>query len=262
MLKTSSMDPTDFSDESGRKIYISTGPRKYFREKFPEDFSEARNDDLNNIIAEDVSKSSILKNFIPGSGSISEKKRELGTIRKSSTFGVYYFCVSANSETRVVSVKETIKEGKPPPEYGSRVPTGITDPRHGKEIRVNTTVRNIFRQDYKTMAFPPDPVKTFENARILELSKYIADLYAKNSGKVNRIWKTPSKSENIMEIRTFGSNQYFVTILSESYCDIVSVQAQWLSEKTKKYRERKVKKEYSPSRTGRGERIHKKDYLR
>jgi hypothetical protein len=262
MLKVSSIDPTDISDESGRKIHISTGPRLYFRDKFYSDFGDIRNEELNKIIAEDVSRSTTVKAFVPSTGSIAEKKRELGSIKKSQSFGIFYFCVSADSITRVISVKESIKEGKPPQEYGSRVATGIMDPKHGREIRVNTTVRNIFRQDYKTMSFPLDPLKTFQNAGILELSKYIADLYAKNSNKVRKIWKTPSRSENLMEIRTFGSNQFFVTILDESYCDIVSVQDQFLSEKTKKYREEKVTKEYAPSRAGKGERKHKKDYLR
>jgi hypothetical protein len=262
MIKLSSIDPTEFSDESGRKIYISTATRRFFRQKFESDFGKTPNEALNRIIGEDVSNSSNLKNFIPSTGSVAEKKRELGVIKKSANFGVYYFCISSAEGTRVITVKESIKEGKPPQEYGSRVSTGVMDPKHGREIRVNTTVRNIFREDYKTMAFPPDPIKTFQNAGILELSKYIADLYAKNSNKIRKVWKTPSRSENIMEIRTFGSNQFFVTILDESYCDIISVQDQFLSEKTKKYREEKVKKEWAPSRSGKGERTYKKDYLR
>ncbi len=262
MIKLSSIDPTEFSDESGRKIHISTGTRKFFRDKFESDFGSVSNDDLNRIIGEDVSKSGNVKNFIPSTGSISERKRELGVIKKSSTFGVYYFCISADSITRVITVKESIKEGSPPQEFGSRVETGIVDPRHGKPIRVNTTVRKIFKQDYKTMAFPPDPVKTFENAGIMELSKYIADLFAKNSGNVKHIWRNPNRSNNLMEIRSFGSNQYFVTMLSEEYCDIVSIQGQWLSKKMKEYRGSAVSKEFSPSRIGKGERKHKGDYSR
>ena len=65
-----------------------------------------------------------------------------------------------------------------------------------------------------------------------------------------------------MEIRAFERNQYFVTILGDQYCDIISVQGQWLSDKMKKYRETSVKKKFSPSREGKGERKHKKDYLR
>jgi len=262
MIKLSSMDPTEFSDESGRKIYISTATRKFFREKFESDFGKSPNNDLNRTIGEDVSNSSNVKTFIPSTGSIGEKKRELGVIKKSANFGIYYFCVSSESETRVIVAKESIKEGKPPAEYGSRVQTGVVDPARGKEIRVNTTVRNIFKQDYRTMAFPPDPIKTFENAGILELSKYIADIYAKSANKINHTWKNPSRSENIMEIRAFGSNQFFVTILSKEYCDIISVQGQWLSDKIKKYREGTVKTEWTPSRLGKGERKQRGDYLR
>jgi len=262
MQKLASIDPTDFSDESGRKIHISTGPRMFFREKFAKDFSGTNNDELNNIIASDVANSENVKTFIPGSSSTSGKKRELGIIYKSKSFGIYYICIAADSENRLISVKESIKEGPPAPEFGSRVSTGITDPARGKEIRVNTTVRKIFKQDYKTMAFPPNTIKTFENAGILELSKYIADLYAKSANKINHVWKNPSKSENVMEIRTFGSNQFFVTIISEQYCDIVSVQGQWLSERIKKYRESSVKADWTPSRLGKGERTRSGDYLR
>lgn len=262
MQKLASIDPTDFSDESGRKISISTGPRMFFREKFAKDFGSSSNDELNQIIGGDISNSENVKTFVSGSSSIGNKKRELGIIKKSKSFGIYYICIAEDSSLRLISVKESIKEGPPPPEFGSRVSTGITDPARGKEIRINTTVRKIFKQDYKTMAFPPNTVKTFENAGILELSKYIAELYAKSSNKINHTWKNPSKSENVMEIRSFGSNQFFVTILSEQYCDIISVQGQWLSEKLKKYREGTVKTEWTPSRTGKGERKQKGDYLR
>ena len=262
MQKLASIDPTDFSDESGRKISISTGPRMFFREKFVKDFGNSSNDELNQIIGGDVSNSENVKTFVPGSSSISEQKRELGIIKKSKSFGVYYICIAENSSLRLISVKESIKEGAPAPEFGSRVATGVVDPARGKEIRVNTTVRKIFKQDYKTMAFPPNTIKTFENAGILELSKYIAELYAKSANKIDHVWRNPSRSENVMEIRSFGSNQFFVTILSEEYCDIVSVQGQWLSEKIKQYRQRDVKKEWSPSRLDKGERKHKKDYLR
>jgi hypothetical protein len=262
MLKISSVDPTDFSDESGRKIYISTGPRKFFRERFPEDFSETTNDELNRIIAEDVSKSGNVKTFVPGSASTAQKTRELGVIKKSSNFGIYYICILGDSGARVISVKESIKEGAPPQEFGSRVETGITDPKRGKPIRVNTTVRKIFRDDYKKLAFPPDPIKTFENAGILELSKYIATLYSSGGDKTIHVWRNPSRSENLMEIRAFGRNQYFITILGDQYCDIISVQGQWLSDKMKKYRETSVKKEFSPSREGKGERARGGDYLR
>jgi len=262
MQKLASIDPTDFSDESGRKIHISTGPRMFFREKFAKDFGNVNNAELNNIIGSDVANSENVKTFIPGSSSVSNKKRELGIIYRSKSFGIYYICIAADSINRLIAVKESIKEGTPPPEFGSRVSTGITDPARGKEIRVNTTVRKIFKEDYKTMAFPPNTVKTFENAGILELSKYIADLYAKSANKINHVWKNPSKSENVMEIRTFGSNQFFVTILDEQYCDIISVQGQWLSEKLKKYREGTVKKDWTPSRLGKGERKQRGDYLK
>jgi len=259
MIKLSSIDPTEFSDESGNKIHISTATRKFFRQKFESDFGKSPNDSLNRIIGEDVANSTNVKTFVPSTGSISEKKRELGVIKKSSAFGIYYLCISSNSITRVITVKESIKEGKPPPEYGSRVETGVVDPKRGKPIRVNTSVRKIFKQDYKTMAFPPDPIKTFENAGILELSKYIAELYAKNANKVLHVWRNPKRSDNLMEIRSFGTNQYFVAMLSEGYCDIVSVQGQWLSKRIKEYREGA---KWAPSRSGRGERTHKKDYTR
>lgn len=262
MIKLSSIDPTEFSDESGRKIYISTATRRFFRQKFESDFGKTPNEALNRIIGEDVSNSSNLKNFIPSTGSVAEKKRELGVIKKSANFGVYYFCISSAEGTRVITVKDSIKEGKPPQEYGSRVETGVVDPKRGKQIRVNTSVRKIFKQDYRTMAFPPDPVKTFENAGILELSKYIAELYAKNSNNVKHVWRNPSRSENVMEVRSFGSNQYFITMLSEEYCDIVSVQGQWLSKKMKEYRASTTTKEYTPSRAGKGERKQRGDYLR
>jgi hypothetical protein len=112
------------------------------------------------------------------------------------------------------------------------------------------------------LAFPPDPIKTFENAGILELSKYIATLYSSGGDKTIHVWRNPSRSENLMEIRAFGRNQYFITILGDQYCDIISVQGQWLSDKMKKYRETSVKKEFSPSREGKGERARGGDYLR
>lgn len=256
------MDPTEFSDKSGSKIYISTGTRKFFREKLTSDFSSTSNEVLNKIIGEDVSKSEDVKTFIPGSSSVSGKKREIGVIKKSTTFGLYYFCISSDSITRVITAKESIREGAPPKEFGSRVETGVVDTKRNRQIRVNTTVRKIFKQDYKSLAFPPDPIKTFENAGILELSKYIAELYAKNANNVKHIWKNPNRSENVMEIRSFGTNQYFVAIISDEYCDIVSVQGQWLSKKMKEYREDKVSKEFTPSRMGKGERKYRGEYVR
>lgn len=264
MIKFSSMDKTQQSDESGRVILISTGPRVYFREKFStteNNFSEYRNDELNNFIAADVSKSENIKTFVPSSSSVESKSRELGIIKKSKQFGIYYICIASNSELRVISVKDSIKEGKPPAEFGSKVETGVTDPKRGKQIRVSTTVRKIFKQDFKTMAFPPNPLKTFENAGILELSKYIAEKYAENAANVKKVWKNETKSPNVMEIRSFGTNKYFVTILTEEFCDIISIQGQWLSQKQKKQREG-YSTEFTPSREGKGERKHKKDYLR
>lgn len=264
MIKISSMDKTQQSDESGRIILISTGPRVYFREKFStteNNFSEYRNDELNNFIAADVSKSENIKTFVPNSGSIENKSRELGIIKKSKQFGIYYLCIGSNSELRVISLKDSIKEGKPPPEFGSRVETGVTDPKRGRQIRVNTTVRKIYKQDFKTMAFPPNPLKTFENAGILELSKYIAEEYAKNAANVKKVWRNEKKSPNILEIRSFGTNKYFVTILTEEFCDIISIQGQWLSQKQKKQREG-YSTEFTPSREGKGERKQKKDYIR
>lgn len=258
------MDKTQQSDESGRNILISTGPRIYFREKFStteNNLADFRNDELNNFIAADVSKSENIKTFVPNSGSIESKSRELGIIKKSKQLGIYYLCIASKSELRVISVKDSIKEGKPPAEFGSRVETGITDPKRGRQIRVNTTVRKIYKQDFKTMAFPPNPLKTFENAGILELSKYIAEEYAKNAANVKNVWKNEAKSPNIMEIRSFGTNKYFVTILTEEFCDIISIQGQWLSQKQKKQREG-YSTEFTPSREGKGERKNKKGYLR
>ena len=264
MIKFSSMDKTQQSDESGRNILISTGPRIYFREKFStteNNLADFRNDELNNFIAADVSKSENIKTFVPNSGSIESKSRELGIIKKSKQLGIYYLCIASKSELRVISVKDSIKEGKPPAEFGSRVETGVTDPKRGRQIRVNTTVRKIYKQDFKTMAFPPNPLKTFENAGILELSKYIAEEYAKNAANVKNVWKNEAKSPNIMEIRSFGTNKYFVTILTEEFCDIISIQGQWLSQKQKKQREG-YSTEFTPSREGKGERKNKKGYLR
>ena len=66
MLKFSEQNETQYSDESGKKIVITTGPRTFFRKNLNadgNDFSETRNDELNQIIAQDVSQSQNVKTF-------------------------------------------------------------------------------------------------------------------------------------------------------------------------------------------------------
>lgn len=247
--KKSSIDPSQQIDESGRTIFISTGCRIFFRKDITdsvEDFSSMRNEELTEFIALDVSKSKNVKTFVPKSSSVASGKRELGVIKKSSKYGIYYICIGSNSELRVISIKKQIKEGGEK-KFSSLVETGVVDPKRGLKIRVTTTVRKIFRQDYKNYNFPPQPEKTFENAGILELSIYIAELFAKNSDKVKDVFSNISRSQNLIEIRSFGSNSYFVTALRDGFADIIGVQGQYLSKKVK---EKGRVQNWNPSRSG------------
>lgn len=252
-LKKSSIDPSQQTDESGRTIYISTGCRMFFRKEISsgeQEFSSMRNEELTEFIAHDVSSSKNVKTFVPKSSSAESGKREIGVIKKSDKYNVYYVCIGSSSELRVISVKKEIKEGGEK-KFSSLVETDITDPSTGLKVRVTTTVRKIFRQDYKTYNFPPQPEKTFENAGILELSNYIAELYAKNADNIKDKFSNISRSQNLMEIRSFGSNSYFVTALREGYADIVGVQGQYRSKKMKEKGNITNREDWSPSRLGR-----------
>ena len=252
-LKKSSIDPSQQTDESGRTIFISTGCRIFFRAEVTsglEEGSSMQNSELTELIAHDVANSSNVKTFVPKSSSVSSGKREIGVIKKSGKYNIYYVCIGNSSELRVISVKKEIKEGGGK-KFSSLVETDVTDPETGFKVRVTTTVRKIFRQDYKSYNFPPQPEKTFENAGILELSNYIAELYAKNSGNVKDKFSNISRSQNVMEIRSFGSNSYFVTALREGYADIVGVQGQYRSKKMKEKGNITDRDSWSPSRLGR-----------
>lgn len=241
MIKNSSVDPTSISDESGRKIAVATGPRVYFRTALSStdnDFSHMPNHQLDELIAADVAGSQNIKTFVVRSSGITPGTRDLGVIKKSKQYGMFYICVASGQHLRVIKCQTEIREGSGSGEkMPSKVDTGITDEKTGKTIRVTTTVRRIFRQDFGQTAFPPDPNKTFDNAGIKELSEYAARLFS--AGTVQYQWENPAKPETEtsggpLEIRSFGTNSYFVASIKDSTIDIVSIQSKWASEKVKK----------------------------
>lgn len=242
MLKVSEINPTSLTDESGRKIAVATGPRVYFRTTLSSegnDFSHMPNHQLDELIAADVAGSENIKTFVPRSSGIGSGTRDLGVIKKSKQYGMFYMCIASGQTLRVIKIQTEIREG---PSGGEKMPskvdTGVMDDKRGVTILVTTTVRKIFRTDYKSQAFPLDTSKTFENAGILELSKYIASLWSK--GVTKYTWKDPKKVESdtsggVLEIRSFGSNSYLIGSLKEGSTDIISVQGQWVTPATKKH---------------------------
>ncbi len=231
MLKLAELSETQYSDESGRKILIATGPRIFFRKNLNadgNDFSDSRNQELNQIIGEDVSQSSTIKTFSIGSSDVATKSQEIGVIKKSSRFGIYYICV-ASTNLRVISIQTSIKEGSPQKNFPSKIETGINDSGHNMPIVVNTTVRMAFREMYKDTPFPPDTAYTFANAKIDELSKYIAEVYSQKSNQVMHIWNLKDKPGQLGEIRVLGRNRYFMSIIADNKIYITSIQTKWYS---------------------------------
>ena len=117
--------------------------------------------------------------------------------------------------------------------------TGITDPTSGKQIRVTSTARKEYRDLYKETPFPPNTGRTFANADILELSIYIAKIYAGRPDGRKHVWKNEkiAESENsggVLEIRLVGSNRYLVASLKENFVDIISLQGGMMAKKQKK----------------------------
>lgn len=235
MLKVSEINPTSLTDESGRKIAIATGPRVYFRTTLStgdNDFSHMPNHQLDELIAGDVAASQNVKIFVPKSSGIESGKREQGVIKKSPQHGIFYVCI-AGSTLRVIKVQTEFKEGSTGEKMPSKVETGVMDESRGVPIRVTTTCRKIFRQDYKDQAFPGDTTKTFDNASIKELSEYIGKLYA--AGQSKYIWKNKKQPDSdTMEIRSFGSNSYFVAAHHDGFTDIIGVQGRYVTPAVKK----------------------------
>ena len=240
MIKTSSVDPTQQTDESGRKILIATGPRLYFRKDLStpdNDFNEYRNTELNEFIAADVAGSENIRSFAASSSSVADAAQEQVMLKKSKQYGFYYVCILSKSELRVVKIQKEIKTGIQK-KYGSKVETGITDPTSGKQIRVTSTARKEFRDLYKETAFPPNTSRTFANADILELSKYIANLYASRPDGRKHIWKNENVPETetsggVLEIRLMGSNRYLVASIKENFVDIISLQGGMMAKRDK-----------------------------
>lgn len=250
MNKTSAIEPSEYSDESGRKISIATGPRIYFRSSLstPEnDFTSTSNSELNGIIAADVSGSETIKTFQAKSSSVSEQAQELGILKKSKQFGIYYVCIGSNSELRVIAIQTEIKTGKPESKLPSKIDTGVMDSVYSLPIRVSTTVRNIFRKDYGDTPFPPDTSKTFSAAPIKQLSEYIAKLYSSKAGGITHSF--PLKDESVGEIRSFGPNRFFVSSIKDGAIDLLSVQGKWFSQQYSAYLKEKG---YKAKKTNRG----------
>ncbi len=250
MIKTAAIEESEYTDESGRKISIATGPRIYFRKTLSSaenDFSSVKNAELNGIIASDVAGSKTIKTFKAKSPSVSEGENELGILKKSVQYNIYYVCIGSQAQLRVITIQTEIKEGKLQTKFGPKVDTGVTDSTQGLPIRVSTTVRNIFRKDYGDTPFPQDPSKTFNTAGIQELSEYIAKVYSAKSGGISHSF--PLKDESVGEIRAFGPNRFFIASIKPEAIDIISVQGKWFSEKYNAYLKNKG---YSPNRENRG----------
>lgn len=250
MIKTSAIEESEHSDESGRKISVATGPRIYFRGSLatPEnDFSTANNAELNAIIATDVAASETIKTFKAKSSSVAGQAQELGILKKSRQFGVYYVCIGSNSELRVIAIQTDIKTGKPESKSPSKVETGVMDSVHSLPIRVSTTARNLFRKDYGDTPFPPDTSRTFATIGIKELSEYIAKIYSSKAGGITHSF--PLKDESVGEIRSFGPNRFFVSSIKDDAIDLISIQGKWFSEKYSAYLKQKG---YKASKTDRG----------
>ena len=92
--KKSALEASGITDSSssGMPIYVSTSARKYFRDNVSiggESFSEIRNDELNKIIANSFSKSTLVKRIKTKSKQDSSKTI-WGEIRKAPDIGAYY----------------------------------------------------------------------------------------------------------------------------------------------------------------------------
>lgn len=233
--KLGSVDPTSITDESGRKIAIATGPRVYFRTTLSSegnDFSHMPNHQLDELIAADVAGSQNVKTFPSNRSDVKSGSREMMVIKKSPQHGIFYICV-AGTELKVVKIQSEIKDGSTGEKMPSKVEAGVTDESRGVPIRVTTTCRKIFRQDYKDTPFPGDTTKTFDNAGIKELSEYIGKLYA--TGTTKYIWQNPKKADSdVLEIRSFGSNSFFVAAHHEGFTDIIGVQGRYVTPAVKK----------------------------
>ena len=114
MIKISALENTLITDDkTGKQISVSTSARIYWRRYFSQQFGKYRNADLNEVIASDVSKATIIHRFLLKSGNI-------GEIRKSSKF--YYVVSITDSSADVLVVQGGMKA----------VPSGISKQRLDK----------------------------------------------------------------------------------------------------------------------------------
>jgi len=248
MLKFAKIEPSGLKDaELGRELYVTTSVRKFFREnlltsedflkKNIENFSSTKlsNNELNYIVAKEVSNSRVIKNIRIGN--------EWGQIRYSDTFSLYFILLYNDSFAKIISSKLKINEGSLSKKYPSMIGSGLIDPIHKKEIRVTTSVRIAFKKILPNTSIPQmdennnifeDKKITYPMASPYEQTNYIARLFMSRGDAKNIKKMFLTKDNEKAEIRGLGiQNLLYVSVIRDTV-DIISIQDTWRSEKTPK----------------------------
>lgn len=109
--------------------------------------------------------------------------------------------------------------------------TEITDPRHGKEIRISTTTRLIYRKAY------PQEYGAMRNAR---LNQVIAKEFAAQANSVLHYFRLgESGREGVAEIRGNASS-FFIAAIKDDSVDVLTIQNSWFKPKYRGTRENPI----------------------
>lgn len=116
--------------------------------------------------------------------------------------------------------------------------TEITDPSSGKQIRVSTTTRLLYRKSY------PQEYGQMRNAR---LNQVIAKDFASNSNNVLHYFRLGKKGTSRTEYKPVGAEEgkiygnvaeirgnassFFISAIQDDTIDILTIQNSWLKPK-------------------------------
>jgi hypothetical protein len=234
--KKSALEASGITDTSGSgmPIHVSTSARKYFRDNVSiggESFDKTRNSELNKIIANSFSKSSIIKRIKTKSKN-DPSKTIWGEIRKAPDIGAYYLSFYGEDSyiVKVINIITSFKQGPQKRLESTYVDTGYTS--YGKPVRTTVTARKGMMKAYPYKYI--DQYTMLGQASPEQVSAFIGELYMKNADKVKTYFRS-HKDQSLVEVRGAGlSNIHFLSVIKDSTVDIISIQDTWLSKKVER----------------------------
>ena len=112
--------------------------------------------------------------------------------------------------------------------------TSVSDPVHGKPIKISTTLRLLYRKIYN------DPNwRDFTKMRNETLNEIIAQDFASSSGKIMHYFalgKINDQQRDLGEIRNMmidgrGIARFYVSAIRDDSVDVISIQSRWIKTK-------------------------------